>query len=392
MTLANTANTAAREIVFVDSRVQDSATLLQSISSTAEVVYLRAGEDGLKQMAAALGERGDVGAVHILAHGSEGQLWLGTTFLDASTLAGQSEALAALGRGLTSGGDLLVYACNLAGGTGAQFVAHLAELTGADVAASNNRTGSGGDWQLEITTGGIESANVLSANAMSEYQWGLATWTATNNLNTGVGSLRNALASAQNGDIVTFNASMTVALTQVLVVDKNVTIDGDFDNDNVADVTLDGQYGTQIINVTSGTTATLDGLVITRGMVAGNGGNGGDDALVSKGGGIYNAGTLTVKNVTVTANAASGGGGGGGVTPQYAGGGGGGGGAITGGTGGKGGDTLNSTGSNGTAGQGGAGGGFFNIGGRGGSTTGGRWRGGLSGLQHRFGRGHGHQR
>src|SRR3546814_12363764 len=76
-------------------------------------------------------------------------------------------------------------------------------------------------------------------------------------------------------------------------------------------------------------------------MVAGNGGNGGDDALVSQGGGIYNAGTLTLRNVTVTANAASGGGGGGGVTPQYAGGAGGGGGAITGGTGGKGGDTLN---------------------------------------------------
>jgi hypothetical protein len=139
----------------------------------------------------------------------------------------------------------------------------------------------------------------------------------------------------------------------------------------VADVTLDGQYRTQIINVTAGTTATLDGLVITRGMTAGNGGNGGDDALVSKGGGIYNAGTLTLRNVTVTANAASGGGGGGGVTPQYAGGGGGGGGAITGGTGGKGGDTLNATGSNGSAGQGGAGGGFFNMGGRGGSSTGG---------------------
>jgi hypothetical protein len=206
---------------------------------------------------------------------------------------------------------------------------------------------------------------------MSEYQWGLATWTATNNLNSGVGSLRAALASAQNGDIVTFNNTMTVGLTSVLVVNKNITIDGDLNNDNVADVTLDGQYRTQIMQVTSGTTATLDGLMITRGLTAGNGGDGGNDALVSQGGGIYNAGTLTLRNVTVTANAASGGGGGGGVTPQYAGGGGGGGGAVGSGIGGKGGDTLNSTGSNGTAGQGGAGGGFFNIGGRGGSTTGG---------------------
>ena len=85
-----------------------------------------------QQMAAALGERGDAGAVHVLAHGSEGQLWLGTTFLDSGTLAGHSDALAAIGRGLTADGDLLVYACNLAQGeTGTQFVSSLAALTGA---------------------------------------------------------------------------------------------------------------------------------------------------------------------------------------------------------------------------------------------------------------------
>ena len=370
--LPSSSSSAAREIVFVDSRVKDVATLLKGFPPGAEVVYIEAGGDGLQQMASALGERGDVGAVHVLAHGNEGQLWLGNTFLDATALSEQSDALAAIGRGLTDDGDLLVYACNLAQGeAGAQFVASLATLTGADVAASNDRTGAGGDWDLEITTGYIDSAKVIAVDAMDDYQWGLATWTATNNFNTGVGSLRAALTSAQNGDIVTFNAVMTVALTQVLIVNKNITLDGDLNNDNVADVTLDGQYRSQILNVTAGSTATLDGLVVTRGMVAGNGGNGGDDALVTQGGGIYNAGTLTIRNTTVTANAASGGGGGGGVTPQYAGGGGGGGGAITGGTGGKGGDTLNSTGSSGSSGQGGAGGGFFNMGGRGGSTTGG---------------------
>ena len=365
-------NAAPREIVFVDSRVRDAETLLKGFPPDAEVIFLEAGEDGLQQMAEVLGARGDVGTVHVVAHGSEGQLWLGTTFLDSSTLADHGDALAAIGRGLTADGDLLVYACNLAQGeAGTQFVASLASLTGADVAASDDRTGAGGDWELEISTGAIDGARVLSGEALDDYAWGLATWTATNNLNSGVGSLRSAIASAQNGDIVTFNTGMTVGLTQVLVVGRNITIDGDLNNDNVADVTIDGQYRTQVFSVTGGTTATFDGLVITRGMTAGNGGNGGDDAMIAQGGGIYNAGTLTIRNTTVTANAASGGGGGGGVTPQYAGGGGGGGGAITGGTGGRGGDTLNATGSSGSAGQGGAGGGFFNMGGRGGSSTGG---------------------
>ncbi|WP_420235187.1 Ig-like domain-containing protein [Pseudomonas sp. ABY48] len=361
-----------KSVVFVDSRVKDAGSLLQGVAPGTEVVQLDATRDGLQQIADYLESHQGVSSVQIIAHGNAGDLWLGNSYLSADNVQARSEVLAQIGQDMNAGGDILIYGCYTAeGDRGLSLVNSLAQLTGRDVAASNDRTGLGGDWDLEIATGNIESANVLSSTAMSEYQWGLATWTATNNLNSGIGSLRAALDSAQNGDIVTFNAGMTVALTQVLVVDKNVTIDGDLDNDNVADVTLDGQYRTQIINVTAGTTATLDGLVITRGMVAGNGGNGGDDALVSKGGGIYNAGTLTLRNVTVTANAASGGGGGGGVTPQYAGGAGGGGGAITGGTGGKGGDTLNSTGSNGTAGQGGAGGGFFNIGGRGGSTTGG---------------------
>ncbi|NUT84130.1 Ig-like domain-containing protein [Pseudomonas brassicacearum] len=369
---ATEAAVPGKAVVFVDSRVKDSASLLEGVAPGTQVVQLDATKDGLQQIADYLDTHQGISSVQIIAHGNAGDLWLGNSYLSADNVQARSEVLAQIGQDMNAGGDILIYGCYTAEGErGLSLVDSLAQLTGRDVAASNDRTGLGGDWDLEIATGNIESANVLSSTAMSEYQWGLATWTATNNLNSGIGSLRAALSSAQNGDIVTFNAGMTVALTQVLVVDKNVTIDGDLDNDNVADVTLDGQYRTQIINVTAGTTATLDGLVITRGMVAGNGGNGGDDALVSKGGGIYNAGTLTLRNVTVTANAASGGGGGGGVTPQYAGGAGGGGGAITGGTGGKGGDTLNSTGSNGTAGQGGAGGGFFNIGGRGGSTTGG---------------------
>ncbi|BBP56692.1 Ig-like domain-containing protein [Pseudomonas sp. St316] len=368
---ATEAAVPGKSVVFVDSRVKDAASLLDGVAPGTQVVQLDATKDGLQQIADYLDTHQGVSSVQIIAHGNAGDLWLGNAYLSADNVQARSEVLAQIGQDMNAGGDILIYGCYTAeGDRGLALVDSLAQLTGRDVAASNDRTGLGGDWDLEIATGNIESANVLSANAMSEYQWGLATWTATNNANTGVGSLRAALASAQNGDIVTFNSGMTVALTQVLVVNKNVTIDGDLNNDNVADVTLDGQFRTQILNVTSGTTATLDGLVITRGMVAGNGGDGGTDALVAKGGGIYNAGTLTLKNVTVTANAASGGGGGGGVTPQYAGGGGGGGGAISGfGNGGNGGNTLNATGSIGSSGQGGAGGGFSNMGGRGGSST-----------------------
>ena len=180
MTDIATTASPARSIVFIDSRVQDADTLLQGLAPGTEVVFLQAGQDGLAQMAAALGERGDVGAVQVIAHGSAGQLWLGSRFLDNTTLQ-QPEVqalLASLGRGLTADGDLLVYACNTAQGSeGAQFISTLAALTGADVAASDDRTGAGGDWELEISTGHIAGPVALPQDVLAGYDLALATLT-----------------------------------------------------------------------------------------------------------------------------------------------------------------------------------------------------------------------
>ncbi|MBL0795954.1 DUF4347 domain-containing protein [Pseudomonas sp. B7] len=367
-----------QSVVFVDSRVKDTDSLLKGVAPGTQVVKLDAGKDGLQQIADYLDQHQGVSSVQIIAHGNAGDLWLGNSYLSADNVAQRSAILAEIGKDMNVGGDILIYGCYTAeGGRGLSFVDSLAQLTGRDVAASSNRTGLGGDWDLEIATGNIESANVLSTQAMSEYQWGLATWTATNNANTGVGSLRAALASAQNGDIVTFSSGMTVQLTSELLINKNVTVDGDLNNDGVADVTLDGQYRTRVVEITSGSTVTLDGLVITRGLVSGNGGNGGYGATGAMGGGIFNAGILTLNNVSVTGNAAAGGGGGGGVTGAFYGGAGGGGGGLGGQGGGHGGTAGPGTGTlggqAGSAGVGGYGGGYdaTHMGGRGGSTTGG---------------------
>ncbi|AWA37195.1 glycosyl hydrolase [Pseudomonas fluorescens] len=367
-----------QSVVFVDSRVKDADSLLKGVAPGTQVVKLDAGKDGLQQIADYLDQHQGVSSVQIIAHGNAGDLWLGNSYLSADNVAQRSAILAEIGKDMNAGGDILIYGCYTAEGErGLSFVDSLAQLTGRDVAASNNRTGVGGDWDLEIATGTIESANVLSTQAMSEYQWGLATWTATNNANTGVGSLRAALASAQNGDIVTFSSGMTVQLTSELLINKNITVDGDLNNDGVADVTLDGQYRTRVVEITSGSTVTLDGLVITRGLVSGNGGNGGYGATGAMGGGIFNAGILTLNNVSVTGNAAAGGGGGGGVTGAFYGGAGGGGGGLGGQGGGHGGTAGPGTGTlggqAGSGGVGGYGGGYdaTHMGGRGGSTTGG---------------------
>ncbi|MGE8065435.1 Ig-like domain-containing protein [Pseudomonas sp. NPDC089569] len=367
-----------QSVVFVDSRVKDADSLLKGVAPGTQVVKLEAGKDGLQQIAGYLDQHQGVSSVQIIAHGNAGDLWLGNSYLSADNVAQRSAILAQIGKDMNVGGDILIYGCYTAeGDRGLSFVDSLAQMTGRDVAASNNRTGVGGDWDLEIATGNIESVNVLSKQAMSEYQWGLATWTATNGNDSGAGSLRAELALAQNGDIVTFNNAMTVSLTSQLVVSKNITVAGDLNQDGIADVTLDGQYKTSVIKVNAGTTVTFDGLVITRGLIAGNGGNGGAAAANSLGAGISNFGDLTLNNVSVTANAASGGGGGGGVINPVVGGGGGGGGAVGGGIGGHGGSAGfgygNYAGTAGSANQGGTGGSYnlASMSGHGGSSTGG---------------------
>ncbi|WP_256349718.1 Ig-like domain-containing protein [Pseudomonas gingeri] len=371
-----------QSVVFVDSRVKDFDSLLKGVAPGTQVVVLEAGKDGLQQIADYLDTHQGVSTVEIVAHGNSGDLWLGSTYLSADNVAARADVLARIGNDMNVGGDILIYACNTAAGDkGIGFVDALAQYTGRDIAASTNRTGLGGDWSLEIATGTIESHNVLSTDAMAAYQYGLATITVTSNADSGVGSLRSALSSSVAGDIITFNGSMTVNLNSQLIVTKNLTIDGDLNNDGVADVTLSGQYKTQVLMVNSGITATLDGLVITQGLAVGNGAAAGVDGSAAMGGGIVNFGNLTLNNVTVTGNAASGGGGGGGVTAPYVGGavggGGGGGGALGGQNGGHGGSSGFGTGvyggTSGTANHGGTGGGYNPnyMGGKGGSSVGG---------------------
>ncbi|WP_321864879.1 hypothetical protein, partial [Pseudomonas paraveronii] len=155
---------------------------------------------------------------------------------------------------------------------------------GAESAEANGRTGLGVDWTLEIDTGDIESHTALSYQAMSAYQYGQATITVTSNADRGVGSLRSALSSAVAGDIVTFYTSMTVNLNAQLVISKNLTVEGDLSLDGVADVTPSGNYKTQVPMANAGDTATLDGLIITKGLAAGKGATAGVDSTAAKGG------------------------------------------------------------------------------------------------------------
>src|SRR5262249_17209719 len=139
-------------------------------------------------------------------------------------------------------------------------------------------------------------------------------------------SLREALGLAlANGagtpDTITFAPGLaggTLLLTNgELIVDSDVTIDGDVNGDNGADITIDAGSNSGVFQVTSGT-STLDALVITGGEATRGGGlfiDSGASVTISHslisgnkadkaGGGIYNQGTATLTNTTVANNTA----------------------------------------------------------------------------------------
>jgi predicted outer membrane repeat protein len=160
----------------------------------------------------------------------------------------------------------------------------------------------------------------------------------TNTDNDGTGSLRAAVASAQSGDTIVFaipsgapgctGSACTITLTNGEIrIDKDLTITGP--GAAVLTVQRDPNYRfvSRIFKIEAGRTVAISGLTITRGRLTTEQGAGiynsgtltltnstlsdnvSTDPLSASGGGIYNSGVLTVDNSIFENNVAGGGGG-----------------------------------------------------------------------------------
>lgn len=152
---------STKNIVFIDSRVAGYETLIAGLSADTEWYLLDANQDGVDQMQRILAGYSELDSVQVISHGSTGTLHLGSTVLNGDNLSSYQTQLQAIGSSLTVTGDILLYGCNVAqGDVGVSFINSLAQITGADVGASNDASGSqilGGDWQLEVTSNLIEA-------------------------------------------------------------------------------------------------------------------------------------------------------------------------------------------------------------------------------------------
>jgi len=349
--VAQTAAQTRSELVIVTPNIADYEQLTADLQGSdsnrnIDVVVLQADRDGIAQISEILADRSNLAAVHFITHGADGQINLGNTWLNRSSLQQNSEAVAGWGRALTEQGDFLFYGCNIAADSpGQTLLSDIARLTGADVAASDDPTGQaqyGGDWVLEYDHGNIETALAVNSEAQQNWNGVLATFTVNTTADTvdaipgdgsaadalGQTSLRAAIMEANalpgmaseiflnagtytltlgpagddlavNGDLdVIGELTITGAGADVTIIDGN-SLDRVFHlKDNAADLTLTD------LTVRGGSTDHKGGgiwvehslarLTATRVIVTGN--------IAENGAGIFNDGTMTLTDVVISNN------------------------------------------------------------------------------------------
>ncbi|MHC1481395.1 DUF4347 domain-containing protein, partial [Frateuria aurantia] len=166
------------QVVFIDPSVADYQSLIADLPTGTTYVILDANSDGFAQIANYLQTHSGVEAIHLISHGADGQIIAGNAVLDEASLSTYSADLAAIGAAMKSGGDFLIYGCDVAqNADGKALVQDIASLTALNVAASTNDTGAtslGGDWTLEYEVGTVHTQTILNASSAASYDGLLA--------------------------------------------------------------------------------------------------------------------------------------------------------------------------------------------------------------------------
>ena len=96
------------EIVFIDPRVPDARALAADIylqgdaNRHLEIIDLDPEQDGIAQIGKILAARHDIAAVHLISHGADARVQLGSSTLDFETLRDQAANIKAWGAALTA--------------------------------------------------------------------------------------------------------------------------------------------------------------------------------------------------------------------------------------------------------------------------------------------------
>ncbi|MCS6813316.1 MAG: DUF4347 domain-containing protein [Cyanobacteria bacterium] len=255
--------TTTTGLLFIDPTVQNYHQLLSGLQTGITPVLLDANQDGIQQITTVLTGRTDITSVHILSHGFQGGVKLGNSLLTVSTLDQYTSQLQAWQSALAPSADILFYGCNVgAAGVGNAFLSSIANLTGADIAASTDLTGTSsldGNWDLEVSTGFIEAPLAFQIVVLEAYTQVLPLLEQY----TFTGALGTATSVAPDGQPTNgtlSNMTEGSGLTNTGIPANDVFWANGWQETSVADAIIANDYFEFTIQANPGFVLTLDDL------------------------------------------------------------------------------------------------------------------------------------
>jgi hypothetical protein len=160
-------------VVIIDRDLPEVDMLITGIKPGSCLIYLDKTKNPLASILKIIKENAPVSSLHILSHGKPGTLIFSSDKVTVQNLEENHALLGLWKEYFVTHGDVLLYGCEVAKGSeGIEFIKSLAVLTGLDIAASDNLTGSylkGGDWYFEVRSGRIESSLIISKRITAQY-------------------------------------------------------------------------------------------------------------------------------------------------------------------------------------------------------------------------------
>jgi flagellin len=205
----------SNEIVFIDKALPNYQQLSAGVSSSYNIVYIEAGEDGLAKITQELKKHTDLDAVHILSHGEAGLVNLGSFQATKDSVIANSSNFEDWGESISDSGDILLYGCDVVSNAdGLALIQNIASLTSADVVASTDKTGAvglGGDWDLEANIGSIETPLAINQESRDSWNALMGTYTLASQSTGGVEANNSAIEPqiSGNGRYITFTSQAT---------------------------------------------------------------------------------------------------------------------------------------------------------------------------------------
>ncbi len=176
------------DVVLIADSLPDPDALAAAADADARVIIYDAENDSAEAVVdrvVSLSEdlNRPVGSVTLLSHGDDGGFTMGNEAVTAETVDQFSSSWRALNGVMAEDGRIYLFGCSAGGrGDGQALLDGLASATGADIFASDDITGHGGDWDLEVAADGSTPDVVppLDTELLGDYAGVLAAPSAAN--------------------------------------------------------------------------------------------------------------------------------------------------------------------------------------------------------------------